>query len=125
MNFSPMGAFAQAAAVQPIAPEDAVARASKGEVVLVDVREHNELAMSGKAQGAVHIPMMQLQMQADPRSPEKHEALSTEKPVVLYCASGGRAYGAAQALLAMGYKEVYNLGGLMHWQVGGGAVEAA
>lgn len=125
MNFSPFNAFGQTNAVQPIAPDEAVARAARGDLTLIDVREHNELAMTGKAKGAVHIPMMQLQMQADPRSPETHDALSTDKPVAIYCASGGRAYGAAQALLAMGYKEVYNLGGLMHWQVGGGAVEAA
>ena len=34
--------------------------------IVIDVREHGEVSMSGKAKGAVHIPLMMLQFRADP-----------------------------------------------------------
>jgi rhodanese-related sulfurtransferase len=37
-----------------------------------------------------------------------------DKPVVVYCQSGGRASMAAQAMQAQGY-EVYNLGAMSSW----------
>ena len=45
------------------------------------------------------------------------------EPVILYCASGGRAALSGQALKEMGYDEVYNLGGFGEWAESGGAVE--
>ena len=42
--------------------------------------------------------------------------------MALYCASGARSGMAAGQMLQMGYREVYNLGGIAHWRAGGGAV---
>ncbi len=110
---------------KPIAPQDAVAKVTSGEAVLVDIREIKELQASGIAANALHIPMMMIQTKADPRHPEFHVELSIDKPIILYCASGARAGMAAQTLLSFGFKEVYNLGGLTHWHQGGGEVVRA
>ena len=43
--------------------------------------------------------------------------LDSQKPVVVYCAVGGRSLAAAQLLAGLGFKEVYNLqGGIKAWQ---------
>lgn len=109
--------------VAPIDPALAVQKAAAGEVIVIDVRDISEVKASGKAEGALHIPLTVFQMQVDPKSPECLEALSTDKPMVLYCASGARSNMAAQMMLQMGYTEVYNLGGLQHWQMAGGRIK--
>jgi rhodanese-related sulfurtransferase len=108
--------------VARIAPQDAIAKVADETLTLVDIRDPAERAMSGMAKGAVAIPLSTFQMKADPRSPEHHEALKTDKPIALYCASGARSQMAAQAMLQMGYTEVYNLGGLQDWARAGGEV---
>lgn len=109
-------------AVQKIDPAEAVARARKGELLVIDVRDIGELRATGKAKDALHIPMMLLRTRADPQSDERDKRLAVEKPVALYCASGGRSQAAAKQMLAMGYTEVYNIGGLGDWRAGGGLV---
>ncbi|AMY69089.1 rhodanese-like domain-containing protein [Frigidibacter mobilis] len=109
--------------VQPIAGAEAVARAKAGEITVIDVRERSELATSGKARGALHVPLAVFRMKCDPASPECLPELDPARPVALYCASGARSQAAGQMLLQMGYGSVYNIGGLGHWVAGGGAVE--
>ena len=96
---------------------------AKGNAVLVDVREAAEVQQSGKAAGAVHVPRGLLEFAADPKAPQHDARFDTEKTVILYCAAGGRAALAGQALKEMGYGEVYNLGGFKDWVDGGGAVD--
>ncbi|MFD2174181.1 rhodanese-like domain-containing protein [Rhodobacter lacus] len=108
--------------VERIDPREAVSKVAKGEIVLIDVRDGMELRASGKAKGALHVPMAALKMKCDPSSPECLKELSLDKPVALYCASGARSQGAAQMLAAMGYKHVYNIGGLYDWHAAGGPV---
>ena len=43
--------------VKRIAPAEAVARADRGEMTVIDVRELSELKSTGKARGAVHVPV--------------------------------------------------------------------
>lgn len=106
-------------------PDDAdlVDAVASGRTVLIDVRNHDEVQASGKAQGAVHIPLSLLPMQADPRHPDTHPALSTDMPIAVYCASGGRSAMACQQLKRLGYGEVVNIGGLRDWQKAGGRIE--
>lgn len=108
--------------VREIDPADAVARVADGSLTLVDIRDPMERQMTGIAKGAVAIPLVAFQMQADPRSPELNPALDPDKPVALYCASGARSHMAAQMMTQMGYKEVYNLGGLRDWAMAGGEI---
>lgn len=115
----------QASQPQRLNPKDIVKMAAEGAITVIDVRDHNELAMSGKAKGALHIPLAVLRFQADPSNPDFHPELDTSKPVALYCASGARSSMAAQMLTSLGYAEVHNVGGLGHWQMAGGEIERA
>src|SRR6266446_2143324 len=99
-------------AVPRIQPADLRDRMSKGDVVVVDVRDAPELATGGKIKGAVHVPRGMLEFRADPESPYHNPALRKEKTAVLYCASGGRSALAGKTLQELGYKSVYKCGRL-------------
>jgi len=125
MSFGFSNPFRNQSDVKSLSAHEAVQKAANGEITLVDVRGHDEVAQTGKAKGAVHIPLFLLNQHADPRHPEFHPDLNTDKPVALYCASGARSQMAAKAMSSLGFTEVYNIGGLFHWQSAGGACEAA
>ena len=91
--------------------------------LLVDIRDSAELAQTGKAAGAVHVPRGSLEFKADPESPGFDKNFSKDKPVILHCASGGRAALAGKLLKDFGYDKVYNLGGLKDWVEAGGKVD--
>jgi rhodanese-related sulfurtransferase len=76
-------------------------------VVLLDVREHDELELAAIA-GARHIPMRQV--------PVRLEELPKDKPIVVFCHAGGRSRRVAQFLAANGFEQVFNLdGGIDAW----------
>jgi rhodanese-related sulfurtransferase len=110
------------AAVPKISGQEAQDMVAKG-AVLVDLRDSAELAATGKAAGAVHIPRGSLEFKADLSSPTAEKRLAFDKPVILHCASGGRAALAGKLLQDMGYQKVFNLGGLKDWIEAGGKVE--
>jgi rhodanese-related sulfurtransferase len=110
------------AVVPKISGQEAQELVAKG-AVLIDIRDSAELAQTGKAAGALHIPRGSLEFKADPTSPTVEKALSTDKTVILHCASGGRAALAGKLLQDMGYKDVRNLGGFKDWVEAGGKVE--
>lgn len=112
---------ATSARVQRIDPRDAVTRATAGEITVIDVRDASELA-HGRAEGAVHVPLMLVRTKCDPSSPERIPVLDPARPVALYCASGARSQMAGQMLADMGYEAVYNIGGLGDWHAGGGRI---
>jgi rhodanese-related sulfurtransferase len=105
-----------------INPSEAIARVKDGTLTLIDVREAGELRQSGKAKGALHIPLGQIGAQTDPKSGHFNRKLDPSKAVALYCASGARSSRAADVMRANGFAEVYNLGTLHDWQLSGGAV---
>ncbi len=107
-----------------LSPKDAVSGARDGSVTVIDVREHGEVAMSGKAAGALHIPLVRLRDMADPRHPDFDKSLNTQAKIAVYCASGARSFSAARLLRQLGYDDVHNIGGLGHWVQAGGTVEA-
>ncbi len=44
------------------------------------------------------------------------ERFPTDKPLLLFCATGGRSFMAGQLLARRGYREIYNLsGGIVDW----------
>ena len=74
---------------------------------LVDVRSDGEVAR-GVIPGMTHIPMHMI--------PIKAEELDSSRPVVVYCATGGRSAQVVYYLLRNGFEEVYNLqGGIQAW----------
>jgi rhodanese-related sulfurtransferase len=97
---------------------------AKGEALVVDVREASEVQQSGKVAGAVHVPRGLVEFVADPESPSHDPRFEKRKTVLGYCASGGCAALAGQALNELGYPEVYNLGGFKDWANSGGAIDA-
>jgi len=103
----------------------AIEKSTKGEMVIIDVRDKNELSQTGKAKGAVHIPMATVRFRTDPRNPDFEAALDTKTPVAVYCASGARSQMAVQVLKNNGFEEVYNIGGFREWASAGGKVVRA
>ena len=63
------------ASVDRIAPEDAAALLEAGDAVIVDVREPAEIAATGKAAGALEIPLGAIAARADPAAPDHDPAL--------------------------------------------------
>jgi len=90
-----------------IQPHDLVAMRESRPVLLVDVRNADEVAR-GIIEGAVHIPLAML--------PIQYEALNKAENIVFYCHSGVRSAHAAAFAVNKGYKNVYNLaGGVLSW----------
>jgi sulfur-carrier protein adenylyltransferase/sulfurtransferase len=85
-----------------------MAEHEEGAYTLLDVRQPGEYE-GGHIPGAKLVPLPGLK---DGRS-----QLDPQKPVVVYCAVGGRSLAAAQLLAGLGFSKVYNLqGGIKAWQ---------
>lgn len=112
-------------AVPRLAPDQAKARLAEGGAVVIDVRDGTEVAKSGKLEGALHISRGLLEFAADPESPMHNKALSKEKTVLLYCASGGRSALAGKVMKDMGYSSVFNIGGFKELADAGVPTESA
>ncbi len=111
------------AVVPAVTAAEAASLVETAGAVIVDVRDGTEVKASGKAKGALAIPRGSLESRADPESANHNPALRKDRPVILYCAGGGRAALAGKTLREMGYSDVRNLGGFKDWVAGGGAVE--
>jgi rhodanese-related sulfurtransferase len=97
--------------VPELSPTEFAARwpgyATGDEVVLLDVREHDELALAA-VDGALHIPMREI--------PARIADLDSGKPLVVMCHSGGRSRRVAEFLQQNGFSNVFNLqGGIDAW----------
>lgn len=95
--------------------------ASKQDMLVVDVREPGEF-MHGHMKHALLVPRGVLEPAADLNYPKRNEQLSTarQRPVAVYCATGGRSALAANVLQEMGFEEVYSLaGGFDGWTQAG------
>ena len=111
------------AAVPRIAPVQAREMMTKGNTLVVDVRDKPEVDASGKVAGSVNVSRGMLEFKADPESPYHDKRFSRDKTIILYCASGGRSALAGKSLKDMGYERVYNLGAFKDWAESGGALE--
>ena len=79
------------------------------ELVLLDVREEPEY-LSGHADDALLLPVDEItEDTAAALIPEK------ETPVMVYCRTGRRSAEAARKLEKLGYREIFDLGGLVGW----------
>lgn len=111
------------AAVPTITPAEAADLIRAKDALLVDVRDGTEVKASGKAKGAVAVSRGLLEFRADPSSPNHDPAFRTDRPLILYCGSGGRAALAGKTLKDLGFTDVRNLGGFKDWVAAGGEVE--
>ena len=110
-------------AVPKVTPDEVKKMKEKGNLLIVDVRDPLEVEQSGMVEGAVNVPRGMLEFRADPASPYHDNAFAKDKPVVVYCASGGRSALSGKVLKDMGYKRVYNMGGFRDWETAGGKVD--
>jgi rhodanese-related sulfurtransferase len=78
--------------------------------LLVDVRDAPELTGTGKLAGATNVSRGMLEFRADSATPYHNPEFRTDRPIVLYCASGGRSALSGRALQDLGYTDVHNLG---------------
>ena len=82
------------------------------DAVLLDVREEEEY-VTGHARGAQLLPFEEITAgTAAALIPQK------DTPVLLYCRSGRRSAVAAEKLLRLGYRRLYDIGGLVGWPYG-------
>lgn len=77
-------------------------------IVLVDVRRPDEYAQ-GHIPEAINIPNETIGTAAQDALPDK------EATLVVYCRSGVRSRQASGKLVDMGYRAVYDMGGIIHW----------
>lgn len=110
--------------VENLTVDDVEAEMNSGDAVIVDLREAEELATTGKIPGSVHVPRGMLEFRADPSSPYHQDPLDPSRRVILHCASGGRSALAASMLQDMGYSNVAHLdGGFTAWKDAGRPTE--
>ena len=76
--------------------------------VIVDVRRLDEYE-SGHIPGAICIPNESIETEMPEELPNPEQIL------LVYCRSGRRSKEAAEKLFGMGYKNVYEFGGIIDW----------
>ena len=108
------------AQIENLTPADVAAECDNGDVLLVDIREPEELARNGTIRGAVHAPRGMLEFYADPTSAYYRPEFAPGRRTILYCASGGRSALAANTLRQLGYSAVAHLDGGMNAWLGTG-----
>ena len=83
-----------------------------GKYCIVDVREPHEYAL-GHIPGALLFPVNTINAATAPQKlPDK------EMPLFVYCQSGVRSKRACTNLYALGYNQLYNMGGISGWPYG-------
>jgi rhodanese-related sulfurtransferase len=110
-------------AVPKISADEARRMMAEGGALVVDVRDAPEVQASGKIKNALHVSRGMLEFRADANTPYHNPEFRTDRPVILYCASGGRSALAGKALKDMGYEKVFNLGAFKDWAESGGEVD--
>jgi len=76
-------------------------------VIIVDVRNQDEFEQ-GHVPDAILLPLPQLAARASDTLPDK------DAVILIYCRSGNRSATAAQLLVDMGYRHVYDFGGILY-----------
>lgn len=89
----------------------------KKDGILIDIRTDSEVA-TGRIPGAIQIDYYS----ADFAS--KIGQLDTSRPLLLYCAVGGRSASAISDFKKAGFKEIYHLQtGIQGWKAAGEIIE--
>ncbi len=107
------------ASIEEVTPEQLESMQENTDNLLVlDVRESSEHEQ-GHIKGAMLVPRGILEAAADHNYPKRMPELveARTRPVVAYCATGGRSAMAAATLKLMGFENVASLaGGITRWQ---------
>jgi rhodanese-related sulfurtransferase len=110
--------------VEVLSPQEAQAKMQADpNVVVVDVREPEDVKSTGAIPGAMNIPLGVLPLRADTELPENlREARLQDRstPVITTCGGGGQAALAAKTLKDMGFTNVSMVdGGTRGWKAAG------
>lgn len=93
-----------------VLPEELQELLKNGDAQLVDVRTPEEFKEE-------HIPTAQNINVLSSTFNEDIKNLDKNKPVIVYCKSGGRSAKSAKKLFELGFAEVYDLqGGITSWK---------
>lgn len=87
---------------------DEVRELLKEDAILLDVRSESEYNEG-------HIPNAILLNVSDVENKIKDISTDYDQAIIVYCRSGNRSAKAAQTLIDMGYRNVYDLGGISNW----------
>ena len=94
------------------------------DLLLLDIREIQELVDLGTLPGAVHVPRGMMEFWASPASPYYRKYFTEDRRIVLFCAGGGRSALAARDLRVMGFNRVAHLeAGFNGWAQAGCEIE--
>lgn len=84
---------------------------SENNIIFLDVRTKEEYE-TGHIKDSILIPVDSLKAEATIKLKDK------DAPIFIYCRSGNRSVTAANILIELGYKNVFNLGGIKDWPYG-------
>lgn len=102
---------------------------SPGDIVLIDVREPNELASTGRIPGAINIPVTTAPEAFFLSEEEFEDKFGFERPrkdaeVVFYCRAGVRSKAAAALAQRAGWEKIGEFpGSWLVWAEKGGKVD--
>ncbi len=95
-----------------INPDKIIKQLENKEIFLLDIREMSEYKES-HILGAQNIPLANL-------NTETVKDLPHNIPIYIYCRSGRRVIEAENILRDLGFDNIVNMGGIIHWEVKGG-----
>ena len=98
--------------IKTINAEEAYQMVQENKCNLIDIRELNELELTGRVEGAKHIPMGNLDTLLDPNSEIfKNGQNDKDKETVLFCAGGIRSEMSVKSLTEKGFKNISHIEG--------------
>lgn len=102
----------QSERIEILSPSEYKTAISNPKTQLVDVRTRPEYC-DGHIEGALNIDLFQNSIFI-----EEFEKMDKDRPVYIYCRSGGRSLRAAAKLVDMGFTKIYDLqGGYLSWRL--------
>jgi rhodanese-related sulfurtransferase len=98
--------------------------AANPDLLLIDIREIQELIDLGTIPGAVHVARGMMEFWASPASPYYRDYFQEDRRIVAFCAGGGRSVYAVRDLKELGFTNVAQLEvGFNGWEKSGSTVE--
>jgi len=82
--------------------------ASNPDIILLDVREYSEFVVS-RIEGSELLSLSIIESNLERNYPDK------ETTFIVYCRSGRRSAEAIEIMVAQGYTNIYDLGGIIDW----------
>ena len=98
--------------IKTITADEAHKLSEENNCNLIDIRDTNELEITGAIEDSINIPRGLLEFQLDPNGPlTQNGIIDSNKETILFCAAGGRSALATKTLQEMGYKKVCHIAG--------------